>query len=227
MTSSGRSLSRILLLSALVLPAWAGAQLPSSPIGAPPAIDPASGYGADPTYQRHLGFFFRPELGFGYATSSASDAGADLTIKGGGASFAIAVGGAVTENFIVGAQAWDVVTTSPTIELGGTSASTSSDTSSGVVGYGLLLNWYFDNNFYLALTPSLTRLTFSDNGTSYTSDWGFGLRGTIGKEWWVANHWGLGVAGGLGLSSNKDGAYSGAPTWTTWGFSLNVSATYN
>jgi hypothetical protein len=212
----GDHLFRILLLTALLTPALAAAQ----PV-------PQSDMMGDPTYQRHFGFFFRPEFGFGYVSSSASAGGIDYATKGGGASLALAIGGAVSENFIIGAQAWDIVAISPTVELGGMSASTSSDTSSGVVGYGLLLNWYLPGNTYLALTPSLTRLTLSDNGKDFVSEWGFGLRAVFGKEWWVSNHWGLGLAGGLGFSSNKDSAEAGAPTWKTFGFSVNLSATYN
>jgi hypothetical protein len=184
----------------------------------------------DPTIHRHLGFFVRPELGFGYMTSSASQGGDSITMSGGGAGFALAVGGAVAEDFIVAGQVWDIVVSDPSVSVtaGGTKITgTASGTNAGVVGYGVLLNWYLQpSNVYLAVTPSLTRLV-SDNGTtSSTSDWGFGARGAVGKEWWVSHHWGLGLAASVGLSSNRDSG-SGTPTWGTAAFAVTFSATYN
>jgi hypothetical protein len=217
MHSTGRLL-RIALLSAVLAPGLGVAQAPqSAPF-------------ADSTIQRHFGFFFRPELGFGYTNSGASSGGVDFTVKGGGASLALALGGAVTENFIIGGQVWDVVASSPTVEVssGSTSVSGSdADTSAGLVGYGLLLNWYLPSNFYVAITPSFTRLVADNGSSSSTSEWGFGVRGAFGKEWWVSNHWGLGVAGSLAVSGNKDSSASNAPTWTTVAFGIGFSATYN
>ena len=51
----------------------------------------------------------------------------------------------------------------------------------------------------------------SSNGRSGDTDWGFGMRGAVGKEWWAGDHWGLGVVGHLSLSFNKDSG-SGSPT---------------
>jgi len=226
---------RRLLALLTVLPLAAAAQdygndAPQPP---PPAYypqGPQAGF-ADPTIHRHLGFFIRPEVGLGYAYMTSSSGGVDMTVKGGGGAFGIAVGGAMSENFILGFQAWDVVAMSPTVEMsgGGTtlSGSTSSDTTAGIVGYGLLLNWYTPGNTYVAVTPSLTRLALSTTSGNANSEWGFGVRAALGKEWWVSNHWGLGLGAALALSSNKDSGGSGAPTFTSLGFSVNFSATFN
>ena len=206
----------LLCLAALV-PLSAAAQ-------AAPA--PAS---ADPTYQRHRGFFIRPELGLGYFGASASSGGIDLSVKGGGANFGLAIGGAVSEDFILAGQVWDYVASSPTVTIksNGSELSGTADGSAGLVGYGLLLNWYFmPSNLYAAVTPSFTRLVASNGTSSSTSEWGFGVRGAFGKEWWVSDHWGLGLAGSLALSSNKDSG-SGSPTWGSWALGLSFSATYN
>jgi hypothetical protein len=108
-----------------------------------------------------------------------------------------------------------------------TMSGSNSDSNAALVGYGLLLNWYFPSNLYFALTPSFTRLTSSNGSSSGNSEWGFGLRAALGKEWWVSNHWGLGAVAGFALSSNKDMADAGAPTWTTVGFNVSLSATFN
>jgi hypothetical protein len=218
-----------LLLIALV-PLSAAAQEPPPP--PPPAQpSPPAHWGTNPTARRHFGLFIRPELGLAYTSSKGSQAGVDLSVMGSGGAFALAVGGSVSEDFIVAAQVWDFVATSPTVKISGggisASSSTSSGTSSGLVGYGVLLNWYFQpSNLYLAVTPSLTRLVFSDPSASATSEWGFGVRATFGKEWWVSDRWGLGLAASVGLSSNKDKG-TNPPTITSTGASLTFSATYN
>ena len=211
--SMSKHLSRLVLLAAL-LPLYAAAQERAAP------EQPA---------HRHLGFFIRPELGFGGFASAASQDGVDYSISGGGGAFALAIGGAVSEDFIVGGQVWDVIASKPdwTIKSGGTEVKGTSSSDAGLVGYGVLLNWYLQpSNVYLAVTPSLTRLVSTQGTTTTTSDWGFGIRGAVGKEWWVADHWGIGVAASIGLSSNKDGG-SGAPTWGSAAFAVTCSATYN
>ena len=211
------NLAKLLLISLLPLAAVAQEAPPPAP------------YRGDPTVNRHFGFFIRPELGLGYFSSSASQGGVDVTIKGGGAAFAIGVGGAVSENFIVGGQIWDYAVSDPTIKIsyGGVTNSYSSSTSAALVGYGVLLNWYLQpSNLYIAVTPSFTRLVSDDGTNTATSEWGFGVRGAFGKEWWVSDHWGLGLAASLALSSNKDQG-TGAPTFGTASFGLTFSATYN
>ncbi len=170
----------------------------------------------------------RPELGVGYVSTSATFSGTDWSLSGAGGTFGLAIGGALSENFILGFHVWDIVASSPDLTVGGQTASTTSDTSAGVVGYGVLLNWYFmPSNIYFAVTPSITRLVVSDSSGSGNSEWGFGLRAALGKEWWVSDHWGLGVSGSLAFSSNKDSSASGAPDWSTFGFGVALSATYN
>jgi hypothetical protein len=46
----------------------------------------------------------------------------------------------------------------------------------------------------------------------------------LGKEWWVSDTWGLGVAGMLLASGNGGG---GGSTFTTWSGAILFSATYN
>lgn len=179
--------------------------------------------------QRHTGFFIRPELGFGYFAAGASQNGLDLSITGSGPGLALAIGGAVSENFIIGGQVWDYIASKPTVTLkgGGLDLSATADADAGLVGYGVFLNWYFmPSNMYLAVTPSLTRLVSTDGTDTATSDWGFGVRGAFGKEWWVSDNWGLGLAASLALSSNKDSG-AGAPTIGTFCIGLSFSATYN
>ena len=82
-------------------------------------------------------------------------------------------------------------------------------------------------NVYLSLTPSFTGLVFDgsqpfvDRAAS-----GFGVKLALGKEWWVGDHWGLGIAGSLFLAVNGDQG-TGASTWTSFGGGVAFSATFN
>jgi hypothetical protein len=212
-----RHLSRCALLSFVLVPCLAVARA---------APEPSPEVGSKSTAKRHVGFFLRPELGYGRLDSGDDANGQENSVEGHGASVGVAVGGAVFENFIIGGQVWGLLAPSPTVTLPSTSVSTSRDTSASLLGFGLFLNWYFRGGEFVAVTPSLTRLTYEYTASSTVSDWGFGLRVNVGKEWWVSDHWGLGFSGGLTVTENE---VSGIPqgTWATLGFNFGLSATYN
>jgi hypothetical protein len=69
-------------------------------------------------------------------------------------------------------------------------------------------------------------MTTSSSGSDASTNWGFGARAALGKEWWVSDHWGLGLVGHLSMSFNQDQG-TNPPTWTSWAFTAAFSATYN
>jgi hypothetical protein len=186
----------------------------------PPAPQPP----ANPTAHRHLGFALRLDGGIGYL--GTSDSMLDMSIKGVSGSFGFIIGGAVVENFIIAADFWDMVAFSPTFSQGGISV-TGTDTAMALVGFGLNLTYYFmPANVYLSVSPSLTSVSLTSNGTSGSTESGFGMKIGVGKEWWVGDHWGLGLAGQFFFSNNKDKG-TNPPTWSTLAGGLAFSATYN
>jgi len=179
----------------------------------------------DSTINRHLGTYIRPDLGFGYVRSSASQNGVDASISGFAGTFGIAVGAAITENQILAVHLWDLVATSPTITSGNTTLNNPNATLT-FVAIGGEYTGYYAGNVYLSISPALTRGTLAVNGTSQNTSWGFGLRAALGKEWWVSNHWGLGMVGHLSFTANQDTG-TNPPMWTSWGATVAFSATYN
>lgn len=174
----------------------------------------------------HDGFFIRPELGAGYVHSSASKTGNDLAIFGSGADFSLAVGGAISENLILAVHLYSTQASDPDVELNGLEASTS-DTTSGLVGLGPQLTYYFmPVNLYVSGTLALTRVVVESNGADANTELGVGARLSVGKEWWVSDNWGLGLAAHLGLSSNEDKG-ANAARFGTWTSGVSFSATYN
>jgi hypothetical protein len=181
----------------------------------------------DDTINRHKGFFLRLDGEGGYLNSSTNVAGSSFAISGGGAGIGVSIGGAVAEDVILFGHIYDLIATNPSVSSGSSSVGTSS-TSAGTVGYGIGLTYYFmPVNVYLSGTLAITVLTTESNGTRSNTQAGPGGRIAIGKEWWVSDHWGLGLAGQLSFAFNKDTGDSGAPTWSTVAPSLAFSATFN
>jgi len=209
------------LVALLATAAQAQAQVPSFSGGAPRSQAVGAGYGA----HQHDGFYLRLDLGAGYMAQSLSDV--DMKISGGAGSFGVALGGAVAENLIVAGHLFTNGIVNPSISSGGTSVS-ATDSSSSMVGLGPQLTYYFmPNNVYVSGTLAATRLSLTNNGVTGNSEWGIGTRLALGKEWWVSDNWGLGLAGLFSWSSNKNDGSAGAPTISTWGLGVAFSATYN
>ena len=195
------------------------------PVG-PARTAPAAAFAsADSSVHRHLGGFFRPEIGFGYLITSASQGGTDVSMGGLAGTFGFALGTSVGENSILALRLSDTVVGNPDVTVNGTSNS-SSDTTFSLIAVGAEYTYYTGGNYYFAISPSLTRATLVTSSSSGDTDVGFGLRLGIGKEWWVGDHWGLGLVGQLSMSSNADSGNSGA-TWSTWATTVSFSATYN
>jgi len=210
----------LVVASLLVLPALARAQEGVSP-GPPPAA-PAPAAPVDPTVHRHLGFFFHLDVGGGYFTTSTSQSGVSLSASGAAMLLSLAVGGAVGEDWILAGELWGTAAPSP----GGSIAS---GATIGLSGVGLNVTHYFmPLNLFLSLTPSATVVSIDtgNGGTAGRTELGFGAKVALGKEWWVGDHWGLGVALQASFGINKDQG-TAPPTWTSFGGGVVFSATYN
>lgn len=232
-----RSIARvtITLVAALTIGATAALAQANAPVQAPPDAGqppppppPPPGWyrPADPTAHRHLGFFIRPDIGLGYAESSASSGSNSVKLSGGAGTFGVSIGGAVKENLILAGHLYGIGMRNPDVTVNGASQNTT-DTDFTLVGIGPELDYYFmPQNVYVSLTLAITKQSVSEGGVSSDTDTGFGLELGAGKEWWVSDHWGLGVAGKFTFSTNKDSG-SGSPTWNAWGLAAVFSATYN
>jgi hypothetical protein len=188
---------------------------------------PPSRWGPAPrdyTANRHVGFFVRPDLGFGFMSGSEDSGGNTMTISGASALGGFAIGGAVSENLIFAAHVFDAVAVNPDVSVSGFGSSSTTNTTLTMWGMGPEMTWYImPQNIYLSGTVGFTKMTIQSGGSTGETDWGFGARFGVGKEWWVSDHWGLGVAGQASLSSNPDAGN----TLRTWALGVAFSATYN
>ena len=197
------------------------------PILPPRPESPPAPLQADKTIHRHFGFFVRFDLGAGYGYGYENLPGVGtLSVAGLAGTAGASIGGAVIENTVLAVHVYDVVLVNPTVRLGTRSASTS-DTSYWLFAVGPSVTQYLmPANIYLSGTVAVTRLSATISGTTTDFSTGYGFRAAIGKEWWVSDHWGLGLSGHLTFSSNKDNG-NNAPTISSWFYGLSFSATYN
>jgi hypothetical protein len=178
--------------------------------------------------QSHTGFHFEGTVGI-VGSSSSSDlhqSGYGDHMDGTGVEYSAAAGGAVIPNLIIAGQFWGVGVPDPHIS-GVDGSATATNASYTVVGVGPMVKYYFmPANFYLSATPSFTRVAFTDQyDHTGTTEWGFGLRAAVGKEWYIAERWGMGIAGVLHTASNDEGG--GVPAhWSTLGGGVLFTASF-
>jgi len=208
-----------------VEPAVAIQPIPAPPRPAAPAT-PQTVLAAEPEH-RHRGLFLRPDLGFGYISASASDPSSSVTISGGAASIGFAIGGSITDGVILAGHLWGIGAVNPSIAINGQSG-TSTNTNVSFAAIGPELDYYvMPLNLFISVTVAASRGRTTVNGTDYDSEIGIAGQAALGKEWWVSEHWGLGLKGEFTVTSNKDSAAANAPTWTGYAFGVSFSATYN
>jgi hypothetical protein len=197
------------------------------PAGSVVAVQP-------PGYHTHDGAYIRLHLGFGYTSMWTNTAGTSWKISGDSAAIGLAVGGAITENLIIYGALSGTTISNPDVSFGGVSGGTGNGDADSF-GFGGGVAYYIQpTNLYVAGTLLANQLQLSDSGGKATNetDFGFGIEGLIGKEWWVSENWGLGIAGRAHFASMKDktsgmGLTGTNATWKTGAFSLLFSATYN
>ena len=168
------------------------------------------------TAHRHLGFFFRADIGVGYVHNSGNaSVGSQPAVSAASIPIGLAVGGAIAEDWILAGEVWG---------LAGPQDVQPPGKGFLIYGYSLAVVHYFmPANVYVSIAPGVSRLMFVTADVGVSSDWGPGAKLAIGKEWWVGDHWGLGIAAELLLSFNTQ---AGDPR-TTVAPGLTFSATFN
>jgi hypothetical protein len=224
------------LLLTLALAPSANAQPATAPYA------PARAPGA----RTHDGFYLRLQLGLGYTRLSSSLNGTDRRIAGGGTGFDIALGGALNPHVIV----YGTFINSTGRDVRSSYSGRTPDTSGA--GYGMIsgttdvgfqgpaevvavgggVAYYLDSNLFFggSLLGSQLLLVGPNGNIMARTNVGFTFEGLFGKEWWVSDNWGLGVAGRLLLGAMKDRPLANETDVATWklaAFSVLFSATYN
>lgn len=185
-----------------------------------PAASPA---GQKP--RTHDGFFLRMCTGFGFGHSAVEDdRGDENSIRGGSHASNLAIGAMVSENLAIHADAFHVVLFEPESLINGKSAGTVPGRYiAGGLGAGVTY-YFMPSNLYLSGALNFVALEANLGGWRLQTDAGMGIDFLIGKEWWVSDNWGIGVAGQF--------VYTLVPSrWDTihnsFGAAVLFTATYN
>jgi hypothetical protein len=172
----------------------------------------------------HDGFFIRFTPGLGGAASAEQVGGDDVSISGGGFVGSLAIGGAIQPGVILCIETHAITTRNPSFNVNNDSVRL--DGSSYWVQYiGGAITYYTASNVYLHGGFGAIWASFQgeSGGRTVTTDAGLGAKGALGKEWWVSDNWGLGIAGTLLIGSSNDGGEQ----MTSAVVGLNFSATFN
>ena len=175
--------------------------------------------------QTHDGFFLRLSGGGGYAESSVNSPIGDVKLSGATGDFNLAIGGVVSPNLAVHGTIWGWTASDPDVEIGSASGS-ASGASLTMSAFGAGITYYFvPINMYISPSLGFGTLSVEEDNVSASTDTGFALDATLGKEWWVSGGWGIGVAGAFSYHVIPDGAIS--EDWGGPGFGLRFTATMN
>jgi hypothetical protein len=154
--------------------------------------------GTAPEDRRHPGVFLHGDIGGGYLRVSGSRGGSSFATEGGALGVGLALGWAPDDEWAIGLElwSWKSLADSP---LG-------KDASVELQSLGLNVTRYVvPANVFASVVVSGTRLAISNDHHEYAgSDIGFGFKALLGKEWRVSSWAGLGLAGELFLSVNRD-----------------------
>jgi hypothetical protein len=231
-----RTLLAVSFLAVFSIPVVAAAQPGQPPPPPPPGSSPSYGYGAYgmtvPGWHEHEGFMLRIGIGGGYLNMSAEEGGTEVSVNGPAGVFNIALGGNLSPGLIIYGELFGNAIVDPTVEVNGDEFETE-DASASIAGIGVGLAYYLPSNLYFSGTLSASQLRFTQEGPGvddeYETDFGPAFTAQIGKEWWVSDNWGLGLAGQFlfGSLKDEDEDFGGDVTWTTTGLSLLFSATYD
>lgn len=175
----------------------------------------------------HDGFFLRIAPGIGWNNTESESGGTTLKMSGVSGLFNFAIGGAVSQDLILHLDLSGVSTSDPTVKLNGTDISSNySSSSTSLLGLGM--TYYFPSNFYLTGAVGMAKSSNKGYGSTNETDTGYGANVMVGKEWWVSDDWGIGIAGQFLYTNCPDKpSPAGKPDVESTSFGVLFSATYN
>ncbi|MFZ2950163.1 MAG: hypothetical protein WA003_11810 [Desulfuromonadaceae bacterium] len=174
----------------------------------------------------HDGFFLRIAPGFGWNTTSSDTGGIERELSGVSGMFNVAIGGAVAQDLILHLDVSGVGTSDPEEKINGTERSSnvsSSSTSLAALG----MTYYFPSNVYVTGAVGIAKSRNKSGGIKDTTDNGFGVNVMVGKEWWVSDNWGIGVAGQFLYTNCPDKVVGDTFDVKSTSVGILFSATYN
>ena len=135
--------------------------------------------------------------------------------QGGGPGIVLAIGSALTRSIVFYGEATNVFAVGSTTETRGNGETGVHDRFESL---GAGLSYYLPSNLYLGTSLFL--------GAGSAGGGGLGASATIGKEWWVSDRWGLGLAGRIYVVSDEVPGFENGSS-IGGGAMIAFSASYN
>lgn len=160
---------------------------------------------------RHDGFFLRLTVGLGggFLGFDAPGDSNDVLFSGGGYASSLDIGGALSDRFVLFARLRECSLIDPAVYVDDNKVgdANASSFTQGMLGIGFSY-FIMPINMYLGAAIGFAALSGryrrpGRNELKYTSDVGVGFDAEIGKEWWVADDWGIGLALRLSVAGVK------------------------
>jgi len=160
------------------------------------------------------------------ATKLADDT--EVSLSGAASSLGIGIGFAVAENWLLGLDLSGALVLGPTLKQGGMEVKSDQSVKWSTYYVGVAASHYFmPLNLRVGLGIGALQMALDlPHLPMETSKTGAAARLVIGKEWWVGDRWGLGVALESTLGAVPDDK-DNDKGWGVAAFSLALSATYN
>lgn len=175
----------------------------------------------------HEGFMLRVTLGLGGATQSHANPVRE-TLSGLAGMFSLDAGGSLAPNLVLHGRLSSATIANAQLTVDGDDRGTLDGFTVDAFLLGPALTYYFmPINIYVTAAVGLSWLSFEDE--IYAEGWseaGIGFNLDLGKEWWVRDNWGLGVAGRLFVVSAGDEVRGRDERETFAGLAVLFSATY-
>jgi hypothetical protein len=173
----------------------------------------------------HLGgFFLRLSAGAGTVRTELTSRGNTLALSGAASDVNIAIGGVIAPNLALHGTLYGWLADDPDFEVGGRSVATRAQLDLSAIGAGVTY-YFMPINIYLS--GSLGAGSLAIDGPTGEGETGVGLVMdlTAGKEWWVSDRWGLGVAVGFGYHDIPEKFFP--VNWSGTGLAVRFTATLN
>jgi hypothetical protein len=180
---------------------------------------------AEDQSKRHDGFFLQMSAGAAFAKNSViDDAGAENTVQGGGSSWSLSIGHALSENLILHGDLFGAALVEPELYTNGQIRKIlPGKYTLGALGAGITY-YFMPLNLYLTGALGVSVLSANVGIWRVESETGFAANFMVGKEWWVSDHWGIGVAGQFIFSEIPSQFEENNHTFVA---AVLLSATYN
>jgi hypothetical protein len=167
------------------------------------------------------GFELHGDLGIGFARSAASKNGISQSVGGIGAMHGVGGGWGFLPGFTFGADYWGSWVYGPRVQTRGPGGG--DRLTYRVWGVGPSVRWVHPSGLFAQVTPSLTRVSLSDNDENgFVWKTGFGLRLGAGKLWVADPRWTVGLSAVVLFATNAQDDVA-APRWNSLGGGLVCS----